>query len=134
MTEKKQKYFLAQPAYPGGNRALNEFVAKNLHYPEQAVQNNISGSVHLQYVVNDDGIVESVKVLKGLGYGCDEEAVRIVKLFKFGKVKNRGIRLKTTKKIRINFNKIIRSQELIYSLKRQNDEPAKINYTITYKI
>jgi protein TonB len=130
MTEKKQKYFLTQPTYPGGNKALNEFIAKNLHYPEQAVQNNISGSVHLQYVVNDDGIVESVQILKGLGYGCDDEAVRVVKLLKFGKVKNRGLRLKATKKIRINFNKITKSSELTYSLKRQNDEPAKINYTI----
>ncbi|MDR2651356.1 MAG: energy transducer TonB [Prevotellaceae bacterium] len=131
MTEKKQKHFLLQPTYPGGNKALSKFVSENLHYPEQAVQNNISGSVHLQYVVNDDGIVESVQVLKGLGYGCDEEAVRVVKLLRFGKVKNRGVRLKSTKKIRINFNQITRRQELTYSLKRQDDEPAKINYTIT---
>ncbi|MDR1553208.1 MAG: energy transducer TonB [Prevotellaceae bacterium] len=128
--EKKQKHFIIQPTYPGGNKALGEFVSENLHYPEQAEQNNISGSVHLQYVVNDDGIVESVQVLKGLGYGCDEEAVRVVKLLKFGKVKNRGVRLKSTKKIRINFNKVIKRQELTYSLKRQDDEPTKINYTI----
>ncbi|MDR2292699.1 MAG: energy transducer TonB [Prevotellaceae bacterium] len=130
MPEKKQKHFLIQPTYPGGNKALSEFITKNLRYPEHAVQNNISGSVHLQYTVNDDGIVESVQVLKGLGYGCDEEAVRIVKLLKFGKVKNRGIRLKTTKKIRINFSKIIKQQKLTYSLKRQDDESTKINYTI----
>ncbi|MDR2126758.1 MAG: energy transducer TonB [Prevotellaceae bacterium] len=130
MTEKKRKNFLIQPAYPGGNKALNEFVSKNIRYPQQALQNNISGSVHLQYVVNDDGIVESVQVLKGLGYGCDEEAIRIVKLLQFCKVKNRGVRLKTTKKIRINFNKIINYQKLSYSLKHHDDEPTKINYTI----
>jgi protein TonB len=130
MTEKKRKHFYIQPTYPGGNKALSEFIVKNLRYPEQAVQNNISGSVHLQYEVNDDGIVESVRILKGLGYGCDEEAVRIVKLLKFGKVKNRGIRLKATKKIRINFSKIIKKHELTYSLKQHNDESTKINYTI----
>ncbi|MDR1985128.1 MAG: energy transducer TonB [Prevotellaceae bacterium] len=130
MTEKKRKHFLNQPTYLGGNKDLSEFISKNLQYPEQALQNNISGSVHLQYVVNDDGIVESVQVLKGLGYGCDEEAVRVVKLLKFGKVKNRGVRLKSTKKITINFNKIIKKQELIYNLKREDDKSTKINYTI----
>ncbi|MDR1198118.1 MAG: energy transducer TonB [Prevotellaceae bacterium] len=130
MTEKKQKHFLIYPAYPGGNKAISEFISKNLRYPEQAVQNDISGSVHLQYVVTDDGIVESVKLQKGLGYGCDEEAVRVVKLLKFGKVKNRGVRLKTTKKIRINFNKVIQKQELTYILKHKSDEPSKISYTI----
>ncbi|MDR1348434.1 MAG: energy transducer TonB [Prevotellaceae bacterium] len=130
MTERKQKHFLIHPAYPGGNKAIGEFISKNLLYPEQAVQNGISGSVHLQYVVTDDGIVESVRVLKGLGYGCDEEAVRVVRLLKFGKVKNRGLRLKTTKKIRINFNKVIKKQELTYILKHKNDESPKISYTI----
>jgi protein TonB len=128
--EKKPKHFLKQPTYPGGNKAMNEFISQNLCYPKQAIENHIAGSVHLQYVVNDDGIVESVQVLKGLGYGCDEEAVRVVKLLKFGNVRNRGVRLKTTKKIKINFNRTANTQEIVYSLKQNENQTAKINYTI----
>jgi protein TonB len=130
MTEKKQKHFLEQPTYPGGNKALSEFISQNLRYPEQAVQNDISGSVHLQYVVNDDGFVESVQVLKGLGYGCDEEAIRVVKLLKFGSVRNRGMRLKSTKRIKINFTKTAKTQDIIYNLKQEENQTTKINYTI----
>ncbi|MDR3286892.1 MAG: energy transducer TonB [Prevotellaceae bacterium] len=130
MIEKKQKHFLVHPTYPGGNKALSEFISQNLHYPEQAAQNDISGSVHLQYVVTDDGFVESVQVLKGLGYGCDEEAIRVVKLLKFGSVRNRGMRLKSTKRIKINFNKTVKTQDIIYNLKQDENQTTKISYTI----
>ena len=130
MTEKKHKNFLQHPTYPGGNTAMNEFITQNLQYPVQALENNITGSVHLQYVVTDDGIVESVQVLKGLGYGCDEEAVRLVKLLKFGTVHNRGIRLKSTKKIKINFNKMKTTQSIVYNIKGTDESSTKINYKI----
>jgi protein TonB len=130
MTEKKQQNFMTHPTYPGGNKALQEFIAQNLRYPEQAVKNNIAGSVHLQYVVNDEGCVESVQVLRGLGYGCDEEAARVIKLLKFGSVKNRGMRLKSTRKIKINFNKEIKTQIIRYNLKQEENKPVAISYTI----
>jgi protein TonB len=132
MSEKKHKNFLNYPTYPGGNKAMNEFIAQNLQYPEAALKDNISGSVHLQYVVNDDGIIESVQVIKGLGYGCDEEAVRVVKLLKFGRVTNRGKRLKSTRKIKINFNKITIGQSIIYDVKSNNDDSTKISYKIQF--
>lgn len=132
MSEKKHKNFIEHPTYPGGNKALNEFITQNLQYPVQALQNDISGSVHLQYVVTDDGVVEAVQVLKGLGYGCDEEAVRVVKLLKFGRVNNRGIRLKSTKKIKINFNKMKTTQNIIYNVKENDDNSTKISYKIQF--
>ena len=136
MVEKKHKNFLNHPTYPGGNKAMNEFIMQNLQYPVMALQNNISGSVHLQYVVTDDGIVELIQVLKGLGYGCDEEAARVVKLLKFGKVTNRGRRLKLTRKIKIDFNQVKTTQQIIYNLKNndknsiQTENSTKISYKI----
>ena len=132
MSEKKHKNFLNHPTYPGGNKAMSEFIMQNLRYPEQALQNNISGSVHLQYVVTDDGVIESVQVLKGLGAGCDEEAVRVVKLLKFGKVTNRGKRLKSTRKIKINFNQVKTTQSIIYEVKSNDDNSTKISYKIQF--
>lgn len=130
MTEKRHNTFLNHPTYPGGSKAMNEFITQNLQYPEQALQNNISGSVYLRYIVNDEGIVESVQILKSLGYGCDEEAIRIVKLLKFGSVSNRGIRLKSTKKIKINFNFIKIARSVVYNIKENSNNQAKISYKI----
>ena len=130
MAEKNQRQFITHPTYPGGNKALQEFISQNLRYPEQAAKNNIIGSVHLQYIVTDEGIVETVQVLKSLGYGCDEEAVRLVKLLKFGSVKNRGLRLKSTKKITINFNKTQVTQTITYNIKQEENKSTTINYTI----
>jgi len=56
----------------------NEFLSKNLRYPEMAKENNIQGRVTVKFVVNEDGEVSDVQVVKGIGGGCDEEAKRVV--------------------------------------------------------
>ena len=59
--------------------------------------------VLLSYKINENCKIVDVKILKGLGFGCDEEAKRVVSLLDYKKPKNRGIRISTTKKIRIAF-------------------------------
>ena len=54
--------------------------------------------------VDDEGNIMAVRVDKGIGYGCDEEAVRLIEGIRFGGVKNRGVRVKTTKKFRVLLN------------------------------
>lgn len=68
------------PEYEGGNEAMYAFINKNLKYPEEAKKNNISGAVLVSFTVLSTGELIDVKVQQGIGYGCDEEAVRIVKL------------------------------------------------------
>ncbi|NJO02732.1 MAG: energy transducer TonB [Bacteroidia bacterium] len=68
------------PEFPGGMAALKAFVAKNLVYPEVAKQKKIEGVVVLQFVVEKDGSLCDIHVLKSLGVGCDEEARRILSL------------------------------------------------------
>ncbi|MEM9983424.1 MAG: energy transducer TonB [Bacteroidota bacterium] len=51
---------------------------KNIKYPKEAKKQNIQGQVLLQFVVNKDGSIEQIKVVKGIGGGCDEEAVRVL--------------------------------------------------------
>jgi TonB family protein len=67
------------PRFPGGTLAMDNWLAGNLQMPEAAARSFISGSVRVSFVVNADGTREDVQVVKGLGYGCDEEAVRLVK-------------------------------------------------------
>jgi protein TonB len=68
------------PSFPGGDKRRNRFLATNLVYPELATKYGIQGTVYIQFVIDADGFVTNVKVLQGIGGGCDEEAVRVVKL------------------------------------------------------
>ena len=54
----------------------------------------IQGKVYVTFVVEKDGSISGIRVIRGIGGGCDEEAMRLVSLFKFSKVKNRRMRVK----------------------------------------
>ncbi|MDP4189159.1 MAG: energy transducer TonB [Bacteroidota bacterium] len=68
------------PEFPGGENALKNFLAENVHYPVSALEHDIQGTVVLRFIVEIDGTLSKVQVLKSVGGGCDEEAIRIVKL------------------------------------------------------
>jgi len=99
----KEKKFIDLPEYPGGRKAFQEFIRKNLKYPAQALEKKIEGTVHVKYRVNGLGKVIEVEVTHGIGHGCDEEAMRVVKLLKYGKAKNRGVRVTASMRTKINF-------------------------------
>ncbi len=87
------------PEFPGGSEALNKFLEKNIEYPELARQNEIQGTVYATFVVEKSGKVNHVRILRGIGGGCDEEAMRVVKLMpKWKAGKQRG------KPVRVQFN------------------------------
>lgn len=67
------------PEYVGGMDALYKYLTENIHYPEQAKADNIQGRVIVHFVVMNDGSVVNIEVARGIGGGCDEEAVRVVK-------------------------------------------------------
>ncbi len=68
------------PARPlVGNKAFKDKIEKNLNYPADAISNNIEGTVTLQLTIDAVGNLSNIEVKKGLGYGCDEEAIRLVK-------------------------------------------------------
>jgi len=68
---------LAEPL--GGRRAYDKYLKNSLRYPQQALENQIKGRVTVQFTVHKDGSLNEFSVLKGLGYGCDEEVIRLVK-------------------------------------------------------
>ncbi len=67
------------PGFPGGTEAFYKYLSENIHYPEQAKADGIQGRVVVGFVVMDDGSIVNVEVQRGIGGGCDEEAVRVVK-------------------------------------------------------
>lgn len=92
-----------QPSYPGGEEARMKFLQDNIKYPEEAKELNIDGRVFVQFVVEIDGSITDVKVIRGIGAGCDEEAVRVVKSMpKWIPGKQRGT------PVRVQFNLPIR--------------------------
>lgn len=64
---------------PKAEYDMNEYLANNIKYPDSARQSNITGRVIIKFVVNEDGHISDCTVLKGIGAGCDEEALRVVK-------------------------------------------------------
>ena len=100
--EEEEEVFLVvedDPEFPGGLEALSKFIGDNLHYPQLAKENNITGRVFVSFVVEKDGSVANVKVLRDIGGGCGAEAVRVVKSMpKWKPGKQRG------KPVRTQFN------------------------------
>ncbi len=66
------------PEFPGGMEALIKYLSENIKYPEQAKKDKTQGKVYISFVVEKDGSVADAKVLRGIGGGCDEEALRVV--------------------------------------------------------
>jgi len=84
------------PQYPGGEDALMDYVSKNVVYPSEAQEKGISGRVFVSFIVEKDGSVNEVKVMRGIGGGCDEESVRVIKAmpkWKPGKMKGKPVRV-----------------------------------------
>ncbi len=88
-----------QPEPKGGMGAFYEYLGKNIRYPEQARRMGVEGRVFVEFVVDKDGALTNVKVVKGIGAGCDEEAVRIVKSapnWTPGRQRGRPVKVKMT--------------------------------------
>jgi len=66
------------PLFPGGEEALLAFIAQNIRYPQEAVENNIQGRVFMKFAVRADGSVDRIEVLKGVHPLLDQEAARVV--------------------------------------------------------
>lgn len=67
------------PMFPGGEKKMMEYVAKNVKYPQLAKEMGTQGRVFVSFVVEKDGSISNVELLRGIGNGCDEEAIRVVK-------------------------------------------------------
>lgn len=67
------------PMFPGGENEMLKFIGKNIKYPSTARENNISGIVNISFIVDPKGDIKNIQLLRGIGGGCEEEAIRVIK-------------------------------------------------------
>ncbi|MBO3700816.1 energy transducer TonB [Roseivirga sp. E12] len=94
-----------QASFPGGLKAWRKFLNDNLKYPRQAKRMNLSGTVMLSFVVNKEGMISDIEVIREVGGGCDEEAVRVLGLSpRWNPGLQRGRAVKSRMNIRVVFS------------------------------
>lgn len=92
------------PQPVGGMEAWNSFLSKNLKYPTQARRMGVEGTVYVSFVVNKLGQIEDVELVRGIGAGCDEEALRVILAAEdWLPGRNRGIPVKVKMRVPIRF-------------------------------
>ncbi len=82
------------PTFPGGDGELSAYLKKNIKYPPLARENGITGRVYVNFIVDREGKIKDAKILRGIGGGCDEEALRVVRTmpsWKPGKQNGRSV-------------------------------------------
>lgn len=103
-TDKEGYYTNVYPSYPGGDKALENFFAKNVEYPASASDNGVEGTVRLSFTVDETGKIGTPKVITPtIGYGLEEEALRIVKkmpTWKPGVLKGKNVKTRFTLPVR----------------------------------
>lgn len=139
MKNDKKDRFVNVPKFAGGNEEFRKFIAENLVYPKEALEKKIEGTVHLAIQINDNGEVFEVKVIKGLGFGCDDEAIRLVKALKYEKTRNRGFRVSIQHKVKITFTlpkdvQINYNVNFVPTQQQPTTQPVQTtySYTVTY--
>jgi len=137
---RKPHNFVRKPSYIGGKQALDQFIKAHLVYPEEAIVHKITGFVTVAYDLNYKGEVIKAEVKRSLGYGCDEEALRIVKMLRYHVAKNRNVKVTFHKTINIHFRPPVSqpkkeitpssSYQYTYVPSKKDEKPKKSPYTI----
>jgi len=109
---KKRPTHISRPVYPGGIKAMKAFLGQHLKYPADALKAKTEGTVLVRYGLDYTGKVTDAKVKKGIGDGCDEEALRVVKLMRF------TVPQRSKKKVRIH-------QDISIHFKLPKQKPRK---------
>ena len=97
-----------QAEFPGGLDSMYAYIVKNLKYPEAAKEKGIEGRVFVQFVIEKDGSISNVKILRGIGGGCEEAAVEMIKnmpKWKPGKQRGKPVRFLFTLPIKFELPK-----------------------------
>lgn len=95
------------PEFPGGDAERITFLKNNLTYPNEAKEIGLSGTVYVGFIVERDGSISNITVLRGVGGGCDEEAVRVVQMmpkWKPGRQQGHEVRVRFTLPIKFTLH------------------------------
>ena len=124
------------PMFPGGAAALYRFLGRSIRYPAEAARQQVQGKVFVSFVVNTDGSVDRINILKGIGAGCDEEAVRVVSImpkWQPGRQKGRAVAVKYNLPIQFSLGKKVgigrvRNDSILEPLGRGTLDSMTIEY------
>ncbi len=104
MTDAEGYYTNVYPSYPGGDQALANYFSRNIEYPQDAAENGVEGLVTISFTVDENGKVASAKTTNAkLGYGIEEEALRVFKKmpsWKAGSLKGKNVKTRYTLPVR----------------------------------
>ena len=93
-----------QASFPGGQKAYFDYLAKNIKYPDEAKAKGIEGKVFISFIVDKDGTLSDFQLLRGIGYDCDEEALRVfMESPQWIPGKQRGRKVKTRMQASVTF-------------------------------
>ncbi|GAA3953515.1 energy transducer TonB [Hymenobacter algoricola] len=87
------------PTFPGGDAAFAKFLRAKIQYPTEALSHGTSGKVHVGFIVDEQGHILDARVVKGLGFGLDEEALRLVRIMPWwnpGRIQGQPVRVAYT--------------------------------------
>ncbi len=101
--QRKDKDFVKSAYFEGGRTAMDAYVKKELSYPKAALEGKIEGRVTVRYTVDFKGKVIEATVVSGIGHGCDEEALRIIRQMTFKIPDNGKIKSKYSHQVNIHF-------------------------------
>jgi TonB family protein len=93
---------LAMPE--GGRKVFKQYLEKNVRYPEEALKNKVEGKVTIQFIIGTSGLLTDFKVIRGIGYGCEDEVIRLIKAGpKWAPTKKNEVPIKDRVRVRMRF-------------------------------
>jgi TonB family protein len=126
------------PRFIGGLERFSKFLAENLNYPTEAKNKKIEGRVYCTFIVEKDGSLSNIRVVRGIGNGCDEEAIRVLAIspkWTPGKLNGKNVRVSYTIPILfslrekpISVEKINGNTEAVLKLKNKNGESFTLDF------
>lgn len=140
MSKPRKDEPLKSPQYKGGMAALKKFIADHLVYPQEALNAKIEGTVEVAYDVDGLGRIKNARILSGIGYGCDEEVIRLINSLVYQTAINKGKNTLTHKKLKINFKLPAAKPAGLsfnYELKKNLpviEKPTAVKPTLSYTI
>jgi TonB family protein len=97
-----------QPEFPGGMMEMFKFISTNLVYPEVAIKNSLEGNIIIEFIVEKDGSITNIKIIKDIGGGCGEAGVDVFKLMPIwtpGTQRDQPVRVKMKAPIKFRLSK-----------------------------
>jgi TonB family protein len=101
--QKSENHFIKGAVYPGGQKAMLLFIQNNLQYPPEAIAAKVEGTVRIRFSIDHTGKVFKSQVITSLGHGCDEEAIRLVRLLEFEVPKTYKLKVQHHRTLNIHF-------------------------------